>query len=149
MNKRQKSILMEFTAVIAGTVVAVVGMMNFKDWVNRSEAMRAMDALGRIVIEYRSNHGALPPESFVETIRETLPGQARLGRMYYRGRWIGLDSPDDAILAYTEKRYHSLVLSSGYVVLRRDGRVEWMGKQEFEKLLAGQQSPLEIQIMKD
>jgi len=149
MNKRQKSILIDFTAVIVITIVAVVAMINFKDWVNRAEAMRAMEHLGKIVIKYRSNHGALPPESYVETIKKTLPGHPRLGRMHYRGRWIGFDSPDDAILAYTEKKYRSLILNHGFIVLRRKGQVEWMEKQEFERLLAPQQSPLEIQMMQD
>lgn len=149
MNKKQKSILTDFAVVIVITFVAVVAIINFKDWVNRSEAMRAMEELGKIVIEYRENQGAIPPESYVDRIRETLPGQARLGNMHYRGRWIGLDSPDDAILAYTQKKYRSIILSHGYIVLRRKGRVEWMEKQEFEKLLTEQQNPLEIQIMKD
>jgi len=149
MNKRQKSILIDFTAVIVITITAVVAMMNFKDWVNRAEAMRAMEHLGKMVIKYRSNYGALPPESYVDRIRETLPGYPRLGNLHYRGRWIGLDSPDDAILAYTEKKYRSLILHHGFIVLRRRGHVEWMEKQKFERLLAQQQSSLEIQTMQD
>jgi hypothetical protein len=34
------------------------------------------------------------------------------------------------------------------VVLRFDGRAEWMNKQEFEKLLAQQQSELEIETLR-
>jgi hypothetical protein len=50
-------------------------------------------------------------------------------------------------LAYTEKKYRSLLVGKGYVVLRLDGRVEWMGKREFETLLAQHQSPMEIQML--
>jgi len=32
-------------------------------------------------------------------------------------------------------------------VLRDEGRVEWMGKREFEKLLAQYQSSMEIQML--
>ena len=34
-----------------------------------------------------------------------------------------------------------MILGSGYIVLRLDGRVEWMGEKEFKKLLDSQQSP--------
>ena len=36
MDKRQKRILIEFFAVIMLTGVAVIAMINFRDWVNRS-----------------------------------------------------------------------------------------------------------------
>ena len=39
-------ILIEFIAVMAVTAIAIVVMINFEDWVNRSEAMRAMEQLG-------------------------------------------------------------------------------------------------------
>jgi hypothetical protein len=60
--------------------------------------------------------------------------------------WIDFESPGDEILAYTEKKYPSSFLSDGFVVLRLNGRVEWMGKEEFKKLLAQQQSPMEGQM---
>jgi hypothetical protein len=34
-------------------------------------------------------------------------------------------NPDD-VPAYTEKKYRSPLLRDGYVVLRLDGRVQWM-----------------------
>jgi len=34
-------------------------------------------------------------------------------------------NPDD-VPAYTEKKYRSPLLGDGYVVLRLDGRVQWM-----------------------
>lgn len=147
MNKRQKAILVKFITVIVITAVVVVAMINFKDWVNRSEAMRAMEHLGQIVLQYRKNHGSVPPESYVDGIKEDLEGQVRLGNLWYRARWLDFESTPDEILAYAEKNYHSLLVGKGYVVLRLDGRVEWMGKREFETLLAQHQSPMEIQML--
>jgi hypothetical protein len=147
MNRRQKAILKNFAAVIIATAIAVVAMINLKDWVNRSEAMRAMKHLGRIVTEYRKGHGRVPPEAYVDGIKEKLHGYARLDDLKYRARWLGLDSTPDEILAYNKKIYRSSILSDGFVVLRLDGRVEWMDKQQFKSLLAQQQSPLEIEML--
>ena len=148
MNKRQKAILRKFIAVMVVTAIAVVAMINFKDWVNRSEAMRAMEQLGQIVLQYRKDHGSVPPESYVNNIKERLEGHVRLGKLQYRARWLDLESTPDEILAYTERNFHSLLVGKGYVVLRLDGRVEWMGKREFEKLLAQHQSSMEIQMLR-
>jgi hypothetical protein len=149
MNRRQKTILMHFTIVIVITAVAVVAMINFKDWVNRSEGMRAMKQLGQwvnrsegmramkqlgqIVLKYRKEYGSIPPESYVDRIKESLEGHVRLGHLQYRAQWIKFESSTDEILAYTEKNYRSL-LGKGFIVLRLDGRVEWMKKQEFQTL---------------
>ncbi len=147
MNKRQKAILVKFITVIVITAVAVVAMINFKDWVNRSEAMRAMEQLGQIVLQYRKNRGSVPPESYVDGIKEDLEGYVRLGKLYYRALWIDFDSPPDTILAYTKKKYRSLFLDDGFIVLRLNGNVEWMGEREFEALLAQHQNPMEIQML--
>lgn len=137
---------MNFITVIVITIVAVVAMINFKDWVNRSEAMRAMEHLSRIVIQYRAEHGSIPPESYIDSMRNSLEGRLRLGKLYYRARWLDFESPSDRILAYTEHKYHSLLFSSGTIVLRLDGTVEWVETQKFKTLLARQQSPLEMQM---
>ena len=148
MNKRQKSILINFTIVIVITAVAVVAMINFKDWVNRSEAMRAMEHLSQTVLQYRKNYGSVPPESYVDRIKEELEGHVRLGNLQYRARWIDPDATPGEVLAYTEKKYRSSLLSDGYVVLRLDGRVEWMGKQEFDTLLPEQQRQMETEMLR-
>jgi len=145
MNKRQKALLVEAGTVLFITAIAVVAMINLKDYINRSEAMRAMDQLGQKVIQYRRTHGAVPPESYIDSIKETLEGYVRLGKLYYRARWVSIDAGPDQILAYTKKRYRSSFLDDGYAVLWLDGRVEWMPIKEFERLLAHQQSPLEIE----
>jgi hypothetical protein len=149
VNRRQKAILIDSVVVITITAIAVLAMVNLKDWVNRSEAMRAMEQLGQEVLNYRNKYGSVPPQSYLDSIRENLQGNVRLGNLRYRARWIDFDCPPDEILAYTEKNYRSLFLSSGSIVLRLDGKVEWMDKQNFEALLARQRSPLEIQTMKE
>ena len=141
--------LIDFITVVIITAIAVVAMVNFKDYVNRSEAMRAMTQLGQIVLDYRKEHGAVPPESYVNTIKQNLQGQARLGDLRYRAQWIDFEATPDEILAYTEKNYHSLFFRKGYIALRLDGRVEWTDKESFEQMLAAQQSPLEIQMTQE
>ena len=149
MNKRQKAILIKIITVTVVTTIAVIAMLNVKDLINRSEAMRAMKHLGREVLEYKQAHGSLPSEFYVHSIERKLEGYARLGKLYYRALWLDFDSTPDEILAYSEKKYRSLFLDDGYVVLRFDGRVEWMGKQEFETLLSQQQTPMEIQMLRE
>lgn len=160
MNKRQKAILVEFVSVIVITAIAVVAMINLKDWVNRSEAIRAMKNLSQKVLEYQQEYrrnylqeygkeypyAAVPTEYYIDSIKKDLEGWVRLGDLQYRARWIGPEATDDEVLAYTEKKYRFSLLSDGYVVLRLDRRVEWMGKQEFEQLLAQQQSEFEIEM---
>lgn len=145
MNRQQKSILINIISVIIITFIAVVAMINLKDWVNRSEAMRAMENLGEIVLQYRQENGSVPPQSYVDSIRTNLKGHVRLGDLQYRALWIDFDSTPDDVLAYVEKKYHSLVLSSGFIVLRLDGSVEWMQKQQLDVLLARQQSRMGIE----
>ena len=144
MNRRQKAILIDFVVVIVITAVAMVAMINFKDWVNRSEAMRAMEHLSEEVLAYQKETGLVPPESYVEEIRTELEGHVRLGKLVYRARWIDFESSPDEILAYTFKKFSSLTLfSDGFIVLRLDGRVEWMNEQTFKTLFAAQRHPME------
>ena len=123
----------------------VVTMINFKDWVNHTEAMRAMEHLGHEVLSYREKHGIIPPEFYVNKLISDLEGHARLGDLQYRGRWISFDCPPEEILAYTRNQHDSFLLNTGYIVLRLDGRTEWMDKEEFESLLAQQQDYMEIE----
>lgn len=146
MNKKQKQILANFAVVIVVTAMAVVGMIELKNQVNRSEAMRAMEQLGRIVGDYNQKNGSIPPESYVDGIKKSLEGQVRLGNLQYRARWIKFDSPPDTILAYVTKDYHSLFFRPGAIVLRIDGLIEWKDKKEFNKLLDNQQSVTEREM---
>ena len=86
--------------------------------------------------------------AYVDGIRRNLPGDIRLGKLNYRALWIEPESSPDEILAYAERNYRSLFLKDGFIVLRLDGRVKWMGKQQFRTLLAEQQSPMEIQMLR-
>jgi len=146
VNKRQKDILIDCAIVIVVTVIAIVSMINFKDWVNRSEAIRAMQHLAQIVLRYRNEHGAVPPQSYVDSIRENLEGHVRLGKLIYRAQWLDLESTPHEILAYSEKNYRSFI-GKGFVVLRLDGTVEWLDKKKFQTILNQQQTPLEIQML--
>ena len=125
------------------TAIVVVAMIDFKNWVNRSEAMLATEHLGKIILQYRKDQGSLPPESYINQIKENLPGSVRLGQIHYRAMWIDFESTTEEILAYTEKNYHSLFFGKGFIVLRLNGHIEWMEKAEFSTLLARQQSPEE------
>jgi hypothetical protein len=138
--------LVNLAVVIVVTIGAAAGMVELKNWVNRSEAMRAMEQLGRVVGDYRQKNGSVPPESYVDEVRESLEGQIRLGNLRYRARWIEFNSPPDTILAYVLKDYHSLFSHPGTIVLWLDGRVQWMDKERFETLLARQQSQMEIEM---
>ncbi|MBE3144473.1 MAG: hypothetical protein IMZ61_11200 [Planctomycetes bacterium] len=146
MNKLQKRILVNFVVVLVVTATAVVGMVELKNLVNRSEAMRAMESLGRVVSDYKQKNGSIPPESHVDGIIKSLEGQLRLGNLCYRAQWIAFDSPPDTILAYARKKYRSLFSRSGAIVLRFDGRIEWMDNASFDKLIAGQQTPMELEM---
>jgi hypothetical protein len=149
MDKRQKRILIEFFVVIGLTTIAVVAMIYFRYWVNHSEAMRAMEHLGRIVVEYRKTQGSVPSQSYIDSVKNQLEGSPRLGNLQYRALWIDFESPPNEILAYSERNYGSWFVGKGYVVLRLDGTVQWLPKQEFEAILKKQQSQKELEMLKE
>jgi hypothetical protein len=144
MKKRQKSLLMESATVLGFTIIAMVAMINVKDWINRREAIRAMEHLGQKILAYRQEHGSVPPEDYVRRIKQTLPGHVRLGKLKYRALWIDFDSTPDEILAYSFKKLRSPFLPNGYIVLHLDGRIQWMKPALFKELLRSQQSEEEI-----
>jgi hypothetical protein len=146
MNRQQKRMLVNLAVVIVVTIGAAAGMVELKNWVNRSESMRAMEQLGRAVGDYRQKNSSAPPESYVDGIKESLEGRVRLGNLQYRARWIEFDSPPDTVLAYVVKDYHSLFLRPGAIVLWLDGHIQWMGKKQFDAILAHQQSRMEIEM---
>ena len=135
MNRRQRALLRDVIIVLAVTALAVVIMINFKDLINRSEAMRAMEHLGQTALRYREKNGSLPPQGYIRSIMDTLEGHARLTNLSYRAQWIDFNAKPDEVLAYSEKNYPSSLLSSGYIVLRLEGSVEWMTEEQFDKLL--------------
>ena len=149
MNRRKRSILLESTLVLAITIIAMLAMVMFKDKTNQREALLAMEQLGVKILEYRQEYGVIPPENVVESIRPSIQGNARLGTLHYRARWIGLDARKSEIVAYTHKHYRSLLVESGTIVLHLDGRVSWMTPREFNILLNHQQSEEEKQAMEN
>ena len=145
MDTRQKAILRDIVTVIAITAIAVVAIIILRNYVNRSEAMRAMQDLGGKVLEYRKTHGSVPPQSYVDGIKANLEGSVRLRGLRYRGLAINSESQADEILAYTEGVYRSLFSGSRVLVLRLNGAVEWMEKEKFDKLLPEEKRELEMQ----
>ncbi len=135
--------------VLAATALAVVGMMHLRDYVNRSEAMRAMHQLSGRVLDYRQQYGSLPPESFINSIKDDLEGSVRMGNVKYRALYVGLDAPALTILAYSERRYSSFFVDDGYVVLHLDGTVQWMPTAQFSNFFAAQRTPGEASAPKN
>ena len=148
MKKRQKSMLIEVIIIVAITTIAVLAMVNFKDYINKSEAIKFMNHLSSSIKNHKEKYGAVPPESYIQQIKDDLQGSLRLGGLQYRSRWIDFDSPPDTILAYTERSYRSPFVGKGFVVLRLDGKVQWMGKKEFKQIFTTQQKPQEIELLK-
>ena len=146
MNKYQKRVIVKALVVASVTTFFVVGMTEFKNVVNRSEAIRAMENLGQKILAYRKEHGTIPPQNYVDRIRGTLPGHARLGDVRYRARWIGFEADDKEILAYAPKGCNSLLTGTGKIFLTLDGQVQWMDKSKFQILLEKQQSQLEKEL---
>jgi hypothetical protein len=147
MNRRQKAIIVNTVTVLAITAIAVGAMINLKNQINRSEVERAMDGLSQAILQYKQKYGSVPPESYINRIREGLEGNVRLGGIIYRAQWISFDSTPNDILAYTAAPRSSWLQGEKYLVLRLDGRVEWMKKQALDALLAQQQSAQEIEML--
>jgi len=148
MNRREKRLIINLVVVLVITIVFVTGMANIKNAMNRSEAIRAMEFIGREVLAYRKEHGSLPARSYVDNFADAI-GAVRLGRFEYRAPWLEFGAePNSTILAYAKKNYHGII-SAGYVVLWLDGRVEWIEKDAFEQLLAHQQQQEEIEWLKE
>jgi len=147
MNRRQKSTILNLLSVIILTAVLVSAVGYWKNHVNKSDSIRVMRLLSKVVRQYRQqNHKALPPESYINRQREAI-GDARLGRIQYRARWIDFNAGMDTILAYAHKDY-GMAAGKGYIVMRLDYNVEWMGEMEFEELFAAQRNQAEPELSK-
>ncbi len=142
MNRRQKSLLINFIFITTLTIGFIIAMVYFKDTINKSEAIRTMEHLSQFITDYRQKNRALPPKQVVDEHRISI-GDARLGKFNYRAIWIDFDSTGDTILAYAFTDYNPL-MEKGYIVMRLDGKVEWIEKQEFEEILKKQQTTDEL-----
>jgi hypothetical protein len=146
MNRHQKWVLTNFIFVVLITAVVVSGMIELKNWVNLSESMRVFGQLWQAVETYKQKNGSLPPESYIDSLKTSFEGQMRLGNLNYRARWIKFDSSPDTVLAYVRKGYNSFLFHPGAIVLRLDGRIEWMDRAGFDKLIKAEQTNEEIQM---
>ena len=151
MNKRQKALLTESITIIIITALAVTGMVNLKQWGNRTETIKVIEQLGQIVLQYRKENGLVPSEGDIKAIQDKLQGEVNLDKLQYRAQWLDADSTPDEILAYIEKRFHASLLGNGYVVLQLNGAVVWMNEEEFQKILSRQRklSPQDLLILQD
>jgi hypothetical protein len=147
MNKAQTRLLTNLIGTVVIIVVFIFGFGNFKDYVNKTEAIRAFKQLGQEVLKYRNETGQLPSEAMIANLKEQLEGSARVGNIDYRAQYISIDSPPDTIVAYTDKEYNWLI-KSGFVVLLLDGRVLYLAPKEFNDLLAKQRTAFEAEQMK-
>lgn len=145
MNQRQKSIIIRSVVVIVGTAAFVAVMLSVRDHVNRTEAMRTMEYLGEKVRQYRAKYNSTPSKSYL-TGQRTEFQDARLGDFEYRAPWIEFGASPDTILAYARKNYQ-FIIGIGYIVMRLDGHVEWMEKDNFEAVLKKQQTEAEIELL--
>lgn len=136
MNKKQKFFLLKLLVVLVVTAVTIIAVNNFKDFINKSESLLAMNNLGTMVGQYRNQHGTLPPESYISDIKDKLQGSPRLGKLVYRAKWLGYTTSNETIIAYSRKDYSGLILGSGYAVLKYDGSVQWLTEDEFQLAMA-------------
>ena len=137
MNAQQKKLVRSIINVVLVTVIFVLAVIVFKDHINRSESMLAMRQLGKAVLDYRQKTGVLPAEYDVRKVIRELEGSVRVGEIRYRAQWITYESDPNTVLAYVKKNYNVL-FGPGYVSLYLNGNVEWVKKEEFEKLLQSQ-----------
>ncbi len=128
---RKKRLLIDVAVVLAITTVSVVGIIHLKDYINRRDALLAVEQLGEKILAFRESRGMLPPEETVQALMNEVSGRTRLGRFTYRAPWITPQSKPDTLLAFTQQDYKSLIVSDGYIILRLDGTVQWMDTQQF------------------
>jgi len=148
LNKQQKKLVVNVVIVTIFTVVMVVGFANIKNVINRSESIRAMELLSKEILQYRKNHGSLPPEYHVKRFTDVI-GAVRITNFRYRATWIEFGAePMTTILAYSQKNYRGFV-EAGYIVLWLDGKVEWMKEKQFKQILDKQQKQQELQWIQE
>jgi type II secretory pathway pseudopilin PulG len=144
MNRRQRALLIESLIVVGVALVAITALINLKDWTNRREALRAMANISQQVQTYEREHGSIPTPDYIDSLKESAPGRARLGKLKYPVLSTEQNSPDSAILAYTQQRYRSFLIHSGYVVLFRNGQVSWMLPEQFQSVFTEQDNAEDI-----
>jgi hypothetical protein len=143
----QKRLMINLATTAVIIAVFIFAFANFKDYVNKTEAIRAFNQLGQKILDYRKQHGTLPSESAIAGLKEEIEGSVRIGKIYYRAQWISIDSPPQTIVAYAEKKYSSFI-ESGFVVLLLDGQVQYLPVEQFKEVLEKQQTMAEAEEMR-
>lgn len=145
LNKRQLSVIRHFLFVIIVTLLFIFGLINLRDGLNRSEMQREMEVFATAVKDYRQQNKALPPESWVQP---QVRNFVRLGGVQYRAKSILYDSPPDTIIASCKQRTYSVFVKTAYIVLRLDGRVEWLSPPVYEKTIKEQDQAVQSELYK-
>lgn len=145
MNRRQRALLLESLIVIGVVLISMVLLINLKDGTNRREALRAMAHISQRIQTYLDAHNAMPTPDYIDNLKLSAPGRARLGKLEYRTQAFQANAPDNAILAYTQQTYRSFLIDSGHVVLFRSGQVRWMPPDQFQAALAQAGQPADLQ----
>jgi len=60
MNYRQKTLLRNIIFVFFFTALMVTALISIRNSVNKSEAIRSMELIGREALAYRKNYGSYP-----------------------------------------------------------------------------------------
>ena len=146
MDPKQKRVLKKIVMVAIFTTVMAVSLMTLKDYINKSEAMRAMDLVSREALAYRKSYGSLPSESNITKFLDRIQA-VRLGNFNYRAMWIEYGSnADTTILAYSKKNY-KWPLRPGYITLWLNGKTQWLTAEQFEPILQNQQNKIEMDVL--
>jgi hypothetical protein len=143
LNKRQLSVIRHFLVVIIVTLLFIFGMVNLRDGLNRSEMQREMENLAASIKNYRQKNNSLPPESWIQP---QLEGFARLSGADYRAKFVFYDSPPDTIIASCKQKSYSMLVKTAYIVLRLDGRIEWLSPEVFDKAMKEQEEARQLEL---
>ncbi len=123
MNKRQRQLLVRFCIVMALTIALIVGLSQYRNVVNKSEAIRSMNILSIEIAKYNLYHGELPSSSYISDIIARY-GLLRVGPVECRSQWIEPGSGPETILLFSKKNYNSLFVKSGYIYITKEDMLE-------------------------
>ncbi len=123
MNKHQKQLLARFCIVMALTIALIAALSQYRNVVNKSEAIKAMDVLSMEIAKYDLFHGELPPKDYILEVINRYK-LFRIGSVKCRSQWIEPGSGPETILLFSKKNYNSLFVKSGYVYLTKEDMLE-------------------------
>ncbi len=123
MNKRQKQLLARFCIVMTLTIALIVGLSQYRNVVNKSEAIKSMDILSMEIAKYDLYHGELPSKGYISEVIARY-GLFRIGSVECRSQWIEPGSGPETILLFSKKNYKSLFVKPGYIYITKEDMLE-------------------------